>query len=359
MGKAIVLRADHGAEELRRLARASRDATQTRRLLALAIHDGASRTEAARVGGVGLQIVRDWVMRFNAEGPTGLLDRKPPGKPSLLKVEQRAALAKAVEDGRGPSFMASCAGGLATSWAGCGTRSTSRAAPDGVPGSSPPVRGITRRTRRLSRRSKNLPAELEAIRAKLPPETAIELWWQEFAMEAGRRIRRRSKAHGGRARGSEERDHAPVGAAQDPAPCAARPAHRVGLHFRRDLPGEGQGRRPCDALRQHRGDAGAPRPNRRHERSGRACRPPARPGRHMSNHLVVPANITLLPLPPRSPELNPVENIWQYLRQNWLSNRIFEKDDDIVAHCCDAWNRLRAEPERITSLGHRDRAHRS
>ena len=79
----------------------------------------------------------------------------------------------------------------------------------------------------------------------------------------------------------------------------------------------------------------------------------------MSNHLVVPANITLLPLPPRSPELNPVENIWQYLRQNWLSNRIFENDDDIVAHCCDPWNRLRAEPERITSLGHRDWAHRS
>jgi transposase len=105
MGKAIVLRADHGADDLRRLARASRDATQTRRLLALAaIYDGASRTEAARVGGVGLQIVRDWVMRFNAEGPTGLLDRKPPGKPSLLKLEQRAALAKAVEDGPKPEL---------------------------------------------------------------------------------------------------------------------------------------------------------------------------------------------------------------------------------------------------------------
>jgi transposase len=82
-------------------------------------------------------------------------------------------------------------------------------------------------------------------------------------------------------------------------------------------------------------------------------------GWHMSNHLAVPANITLLPLPPRSPELNPVENIWQYLRQNWLSNRIFENYDDIVANCCDAWNRLLAEPERITSVGHRDWAHRS
>jgi transposase len=100
MGKAITLRADHGADDLRRLARASRNAAQTRRLLALAaIYDGASRTEAARIGGVGLQIVRDWVMRFNAEGSRGLVDRKAPGKPPRLTPEQRAALAKAVEAG--------------------------------------------------------------------------------------------------------------------------------------------------------------------------------------------------------------------------------------------------------------------
>lgn len=89
MAKAIALRADHGADGLRRLARASRDAARTRRLLALAaIQDGASRTEAARIGGVGLQIVCDWVRRLNAEGPTGLVDRKAPGKPPLLTPEQ-------------------------------------------------------------------------------------------------------------------------------------------------------------------------------------------------------------------------------------------------------------------------------
>ena len=105
MAKAIALRADHGAAELRRLARASRDAAQTRRLLALAaIQDGASRTEAARIGGVGLQIVRDWVLRFNAEGPAGLVDRKAPGKPPLLTSEQRASLAQAVEAGPKPEL---------------------------------------------------------------------------------------------------------------------------------------------------------------------------------------------------------------------------------------------------------------
>ena len=69
--------------------------------------------------------------------------------------------------------------------------------------------------------------------------------------------------------------------------------------------------------------------------------------------LKVPANISLLPLPPYSPELNPAENIWQYLRQNQLANRIFENYDDIVEACCDAWNRLVAQPERITSISTR------
>ncbi len=103
MAAAIGLRSDYEAGDLRRLAKASRDARQTRRLLALAvICDGGSRTEAARVGGVTLQIVRDWVLRFNAEGPAGLIDRKAPGKPALLQAEHRSALAAAVEAGPKP-----------------------------------------------------------------------------------------------------------------------------------------------------------------------------------------------------------------------------------------------------------------
>ena len=103
MATAIRLRDDFTAEELRRLARSSRDAKQVRRLLALAvIRDGGSRTEAAATGGAGLQIVRDWVVRFNAEGPTGLIDRKAPGKTPLLSGEHRAALARVVEAGPKP-----------------------------------------------------------------------------------------------------------------------------------------------------------------------------------------------------------------------------------------------------------------
>lgn len=80
-------------------------------------------------------------------------------------------------------------------------------------------------------------------------------------------------------------------------------------------------------------------------------------GWHMSPKLTIPENITLLPLPPRSPELNPVENVWQFMRDNWLSNRIFDSYDDIVALCCDAWNRLIDQPWRITSIGRREWAH--
>jgi transposase len=105
MGTAIGLREDFDAAGLRRLARASRSANQARRLLALAqIYDGGSRSDAARTGGVGLQIVRDWVIRFNARGPDGLLDGKAPGKRSILNDAQRQALVEIVEHGPIPAI---------------------------------------------------------------------------------------------------------------------------------------------------------------------------------------------------------------------------------------------------------------
>jgi transposase len=80
-------------------------------------------------------------------------------------------------------------------------------------------------------------------------------------------------------------------------------------------------------------------------------------GWHASTALDVPANITLLPLPPKCPELNPVENVWQFMRDNWLSNRVFKSYDDIVDHCCFAWNKLVDQPWHIMSIGMRKWAH--
>jgi len=81
-------------------------------------------------------------------------------------------------------------------------------------------------------------------------------------------------------------------------------------------------------------------------------------GWHLSRHLVVPPNITLLPLPPKCPKLNPVENVWQFLRDNWLSNRVFLSYDNLIDYCCEAWNRLIDQPWKIMSIGLRDWAHR-
>ena len=97
---AIALRSDFDAVAVRSWAKTSKDGPQARRLLALAaIYEGASRTEAAKIGGVTLQIVRDWVVKFNANGPAGLIDRKAPGQPPRLNDAHRAALAAMIESG--------------------------------------------------------------------------------------------------------------------------------------------------------------------------------------------------------------------------------------------------------------------
>ena len=101
----IPLRPDFDAAQLRALAKKTKDGAQARRLWSLAaIYEGASRTQAAAIGSVTLQIIRDWVVKFNAQGPAGLIDRKPPGQPPRLTAEHRAALVKAIEDGPIPAI---------------------------------------------------------------------------------------------------------------------------------------------------------------------------------------------------------------------------------------------------------------
>lgn len=82
-----------------------------------------------------------------------------------------------------------------------------------------------------------------------------------------------------------------------------------------------------------------------------------RAGWHTTGKLKVPKNITIILLPSRSPELNPVESIWQYMRQNWLSNRVFETYDAILNAGCEAWNKLINQPQTIKSIGMRKWAH--
>ena len=104
MGRAIPVRTDYTASEVRRLAKHAKDAGQARRLLAIAaVLDGASREGAGKVGGMDRQTLRDWVIRFNEQGPDGLVNIPSPGAPPKLDNTHRAYLARIVEEGPIPA----------------------------------------------------------------------------------------------------------------------------------------------------------------------------------------------------------------------------------------------------------------
>jgi transposase len=105
MGRAITVRTDYTSGEVRQLAKRAKDAAQARRLLAIAaVLDGASREEAATIGGMDRQTLRDWVVRFNAEGPEGLINKPSPGAPGKLTDEHKAFLMRIVEEGPIPAI---------------------------------------------------------------------------------------------------------------------------------------------------------------------------------------------------------------------------------------------------------------
>lgn len=182
---------------------------------------------------------------------------------------------------------------------------------------------------------------MEAIRGELAHDTPIELWWQDEARVGQKTgITRRWARRG--TRPSAPKDQRTLSAYIYGAVCPAQ-GKGVGLVLPR-----------CDTegMTLHLAEISA------------AVAPGAhavllldQAGWHGSHALVIPANITLMPLPAKCPELNPVENVWQFMRDNWLSNRIFSSYDDILDHCCEAWNRLIDRPAQIRSIGMRKWAH--
>lgn len=176
----------------------------------------------------------------------------------------------------------------------------------------------------------------------------------------------RSLVSGCATRRGEEQDHVEMGPARNPARHRARPTKETGLPVRSHLPGTRCRCRLRVAVCGQTGHAAAPRRDERGDqrRKSAAVDPAARAlvvldqaGRHMSAQRAIPDNITPLPLQPRAPALNPVENVWQVMRGNGLSNRVLASDEDIVDHCCEACNERTDRPWRIMSSGRREWAH--
>ena len=184
---------------------------------------------------------------------------------------------------------------------------------------------------------------MAAIRATLPRGTPIEIWWQDEARVGQKNGITRHWARRG-SRPSAPKDQRTKSAYIYGAICPAE-GKAAGLV----LP-----RCNSEGMTLHLAEIAATVAPGAH-----AVLLLDQAGWHGSGALIVPPNITLMPLPSKCPELNPVENIWQFMRDNWLSNRIFKSYDDILDQCCFAWNRLADQPWRIMSIGLRKWAHGS
>ena len=211
----IPLRTDFDAATVRIAARKSKDGAQARRLLALAaIYEGASRTEASRIGGVTLQIIRDWVVKFNAADPDRLIDRKAPGQPSLLNATHRAALVEAIERGPIPAVHGVVplrqaqeadhrSGAIALGRflsvsleADVEPRAASARLPQTISAAQAPCSG-SRGDRGLQKGG--FAAELDKVKASLPRGTPIEIWFRacpELVSGTRRGSDRRTRSRG-------------------------------------------------------------------------------------------------------------------------------------------------------------------
>jgi len=339
-------------------------------MLALAlVLEGATRTQAARAAGMDRQTLRDWVHRTNASGLDGLTNLPNSGAPARkLTAEQEVTVADWVRTG--PTLeihkvvrwrcadlrdeiarrfdvrmhertVGKLLARLNFSRVSVRPRhprqdieaqqAHKKTSPIWSPQSSPHTRGQSDWGAPLASSQSVLPAH---ARAK-----PVELWWQDEA---------RVGQHGSLTY---------VWADKGSRPRAPRDQRYAWAWlFGAVCPARGVGAAlvlPCvniEAMNLHLAEIAT------HVTPGaHAVMTLDGAGWHTAgDKLKVPDNISLLALPPYSPELNPVENIWQYLRQNHLANRVFDTYDAIVEACCEAWNALIAQPTRITSLAMSD-----
>ncbi|MDP1578004.1 MAG: IS630 family transposase [Cypionkella sp.] len=344
MAGIAITRRELTATELRAAAGKTKDSRATRRMLAIAlVVEGVDRATAAQTCGMDRQTLRDWVHRYNAEGVAGLVNRTVPHRPRRLAPEQMAALATWVEAGPDPVRDG------VVRWRRRDLQH--RIKPEfGVVlhersvGKQLAALGF----RRLSVRpqhpksdpeaqdafQKNFP---EAVAAAIPArarDKPLEIWFQDEARVGQQGTLTRIWARRG-TRPRAPRDTRYQWAYLFGAVCPARgTAAGLVLPFVNTA-----------AMNAHLAEI------------ARTVAPGAHAllildgaGWHGSNALVVPDNLSLLTLPPYSPELNPVENVWAYLRTNKLAISVFNTYEEIVDACCKAWNFFANDPVAIASI---------
>ena len=339
-----ITRMDLTAAALRSASAKSRDAQAARRMLALAlVLEGADRKTAAQTCGMDRQTLRDWVHRYNAEGLAGLSNHRGASRPRRLAPGQMSELVAWLEAGPDPAVD----GGGALAATGPATADhcpfrggVARADGGQVPGwarlpaalgAPPPPED---RAGGAGSLQKNFAEAVAAAVPEAASDKPLEVWFQDEARVGQQGTLTRVWAKRG-TRPRAPRDTRYQWAYIFGAVCPQR-----GVAAGLVMPFADTG-----AMNDHLAEI------------SRTVAPGAHAvlildgaGWHGGHALVVPDNVSLVTLPPYSPELNPVENVWQYLRANWLAISVFDDYGAIVEACCKAWNHFADHPDVVSSI---------
>lgn len=344
---ALLIKTDIPSEELRRLASREDDARVARRLLALASAlDGTPRAAAAKAAGMDTQTLRDWVIRYNRGGATALVDAWGDGRPCRLSEGEQAMLKAMVLTGPDPEVDGMSAWRITDICRLVEQRFDVTYS----------VGGMGRRLRALDlsfqtcrpQHPKSDPAAQKAFKRKfwrvldqIAAEHAeaehVEVWFQdEIRVGQKGRVTRRWYQRGERPRMVKD-----LGYSSAYIFGAVCPERDTGVAI--VLP-----RASTEGMNLLLEELSSDVPVRTH-----ALVLIDNAGWHVSEELKVPANMTLVPLPAYSPELNAIEKVWQYLRERYLSGRLFTSVAAVIEACCKVWNALLAETGRIRSIAYR------
>ena len=341
----LITRLELSAADLREAAGRTQDAKSARRMLAIAlVLDGWSREAAAEACAMDRQTLRDWVHRYNELGLEGLSDRpRRNGPRPRLSAQQQAQVAEWIEQGpdleRDGVVRWRCVDLQRRIMQKFAVQLHERTVGEAVCASCRPTAlGAPAAPANQARGTSGFQSSFaDLMTAALPPEAAgkpVDIWFTDEARVGQQGTLTRVWAQRG-SRPRAPRDRRYEWAYLFGAIC---PERRTGAAV--IMPEVN-----VEAMNEHLAEI-----SRRVSVGAIAVLVLDGAGWHSSPRLQVPDNIVLLPLPPYSPELNPMENVWEFLRGNWLSHRVWETYEAILDACQNAWNKLMRLPECIASL---------